>query len=263
MRKSKMVTVDPDWWKVLFDDTYLITDARSVCDERLTCREVDFLEQALGLEKSWSILDLCGGQGRHSLELSRRGFRDVTVLDYSEVLINLGIERARKEGLNTRFIRGDARDTGLPKHGFRVIMVMASSFGYFVDERENRRMLEEMFRLLMPKGSLLLDLPNREHVLNNFVPKSWHEGIEEIVICRERELAEDVIYTREVVISKVKGLIRDETYCTRLYGPERITAMLTSTGFISVKIQKGFVSHAEKEDYGCMTNRMVVNAGKN
>ena len=59
----------PDWWKTLFDETYLITDARSVCDEALTCSEVDFLEQALGLEKSWPILDLCGGQGRHSRDI--------------------------------------------------------------------------------------------------------------------------------------------------------------------------------------------------
>ena len=38
-----MTTFDPDWWKRLFDETYLITDARSVCDERVTRSEVDFL----------------------------------------------------------------------------------------------------------------------------------------------------------------------------------------------------------------------------
>ena len=38
-----MVEVNPEWWKTLFDDVYIITDARSVCDEELTCREVDFI----------------------------------------------------------------------------------------------------------------------------------------------------------------------------------------------------------------------------
>ena len=61
-----MGKVDPDWWKRIFDEIYLITDARSVCDDELTCREVDFLERVLDLKKSWSILDLCGGQGRHA-----------------------------------------------------------------------------------------------------------------------------------------------------------------------------------------------------
>ena len=55
-----MVGVDPDWWKTLFDEVYLITDARSVCDEQLTSREVDFLVHTLDLKKSWPILDLCG-----------------------------------------------------------------------------------------------------------------------------------------------------------------------------------------------------------
>ncbi|MFQ5904704.1 MAG: class I SAM-dependent methyltransferase [Candidatus Binatia bacterium] len=257
-----MKTVDPDWWKTLFDETYLITDARTVCDDGLTCREVDFLEQVLKLEKSWSILDLCGGHGRHALELSRRGFQDVTVLDYSKVLIDLGRERAQKEGLNTMFIRKDARDTGLPSQKFKVIVVIANSFGYFVDEGENEKILREAFRLLMPQGSLCLDLPHREYVLKNFSPQSWHEANEEIVVCRQRRLDEDIMYGREMVMCKNRGMIRDATYCTRLYSPEKVTTLLTSAGFTSVTIQKDFVSHGKKGDYGLMTNRMIVIADK-
>ena len=205
-----MERVDRDWWKTLFDETYLITDARTVCDEGLTCREVDFLECVLKLERSWPILDLCGGQGRHSLELSRRGFQDVSVLDYSKVLIDLGREMAQKEGLNTLFVRRDARETGLPGQRFKVIIVMASSFGYFVDEGENEKILREAFRLLKSKGSLFLDLPHREYVLKNFTPQSWHEANEEeIVVCRKRRLDGDVWCGREIVISKTRGMIRD------------------------------------------------------
>ena len=257
-----MAEVDPEWWKRLFDETYLITDARSVCDDALTCKEVDFLEEVLEMEKSWPILDLCGGQGRHSLELSRRGFQDVTVLDYSEYLINLGREKAEKEGLNTLFVRKDARDTGLPIERFRLILVMASSFGYFVDESENEKILREVFRLLMPKGSLLLDLPNKEYVSKNFTPESWHEANEEIVVCRQRKLEENILYSREMVISKKRGGIRDETYCIRLYSEEEIAAMLAWAGFSSVNIQKDYVSREKREDYGCMTSRIMVIADK-
>ena len=257
-----MEKLDPDWWKTLFDETYLITDARTVCNDGLTCREVDFLEQVLKLEKSWPILDLCGGHGRHSLELSRRGFRDVTVLDYSKVLIDLGRDMAQRESLNTLFMRRDARDTGLPGGRFRVIIVMASSFGYFVDEGENEQILREAFRLLAPKGLLFLDLPHRENVLEKFAPQSWHEANEEIVVCRKRKLDEDVVYGREMVISKATGIIRDVTYCTRLYSREKITTMLRSAGFSSIRIHKDFVSHAGKGDYGLMTHRMIVIAGK-
>ncbi len=257
-----MMEVDGDWWTTLFDETYLITDARTVCDEKLTCREVDFVERFLRPKKTWPILDLCGGQGRHSLELSCRGFRDVTVLDYSEALIHLGREKARKEGLDIQFVQGDARDTGLPGQRFRIVILMASSFGYLVDEGEDRKILEEIFRLLMPKGLLLLDLPNREYFLKNYTPGSWHEANEEIVVCRQREVKGDITYGREMVISKYKGLIRDAAYCTRLYSPGNIAELLTSAGFSSVNIESDFSTHEKREDYGLMTNRMIVIAHK-
>ena len=257
-----MLEADTDWWKTLFDETYLMTDARTGCNEKLKCREVDSLEQALKLEKSWPILDLCGGQGRHSLELSRRGFQDLTVLDYSKVLNELGTERAKKEKLDVLFVRKDARDTGLPSEKFRVVIVMASSFGYFVDEGQNEKILCEAFRLLMPKGSLLLDLPNKEYVSRNFVPQSWHEVDKEIIVCRQRRQDEDIVHSREIVISKRKGLVRDATYCIRLYSPEKITKMLTSACFSSVTIQNDFASHEKDSDYGLMTNRMIVIADK-
>jgi D-alanine-D-alanine ligase len=139
---------------------------------------------------------------------------------------------------------------------------MANSFGYFVDEVENQRVLGEAFRLLKPTGSLLLDLPYREYALKNFVPQSWHEADEDIVVCRQRNLVEDVVYGREMVICKNRGIIRDATYCTRLYSSEKIRTLLTSTGFTSVAIQKDFVSHGKKGDYGLMTNRMIVIAEK-
>jgi D-alanine-D-alanine ligase len=257
-----MVKVDSEWWTRIFDEIYLVTDARSVCDHELTCQEVNFLEHALSLDKSSPILDLCGGQGRHSLELSRRGYKDVTVLDYSEFLIDLGKERAKEEKLETLFIRGDARDTGLPAQKYRAVIIMASSFGYFLNEEENEKVLHESFRILIPGGILLLDLPNLEYIRCNFQPRSWHEADEDIVVCRQRRLEKDILYCREVVVSKRKGLMRDEGYSTRLYSKERISGMLKNTGFHWIDVRKDFVSHERHDDYGCMTNRMIVTAGK-
>jgi D-alanine-D-alanine ligase len=252
----------PDWWKRLFDETYLVTDARSVCDEALTGREVDFLERTLKLQKAWPILDLCGGQGRHSLELARRGFEDVSVVDYSKYLIDLGRRRSRSENLRPSFVQGDARDTKLPAGRFKVIIVMAGSFGYFVDEDENRKILREAFRLLQSRGKLLLDLPSRDYILKDFASSTWHEADEDAVVCRQRKFEDDIIHSREMVISKRKGLIRDEGYCVRLYSQERITAMLTSVGFSDIQIQVDFSPHGKGGDYGCMTNRMIVIAEK-
>ena len=255
--------IDSDWWKELFDDIYLLTDARSVCNKELTRLEVDFLQETLDLDKSAPILDLCGGQGRHSLELSRRGFMKVTVLDYSRYLLEVGKKEAKQEELNTLFIQGDARDTGLHGQSFQFCLIMASSFGYFMNEEENKKILTEASRLLMPKGTLLLDLPDRDYVVQNFKPFSSYKVNGDITVSRERELGDDIIYSRERVISKKKGCLRDKIYCTRLYSPEKILDLLYSTGFSSIRCQQGFMSRAEEGDYGCMTNRMIVTAGKN
>jgi D-alanine-D-alanine ligase len=254
--------IDHNWWKDLFDDVYLLTDARSVCDEALTREEVDFLEETLNLDKSSSILDLCGGQGRHSLELSRRGFMDVTVFDYSGYLIELGGKRARQEALNTVFIQGDARDTGLPGESFKCIIIMASSFGYFLDENENKKILNEAFRLLIPGGTLLLDLPDRDYMLKNFKTFSSHRINEDILVSRTKKLADDVIYGRETVTSQEKGCIRDRTYCIRLYSPEKISKLINSAGFSSITFKKDFMNRETRGDYGCMTNRMIITAKK-
>ena len=64
---GKMVSAEENWWMSIFDDVYLQTDARSVCDDQLTREEVDFLENGPKISKRWQILDLCGGQGRHAL----------------------------------------------------------------------------------------------------------------------------------------------------------------------------------------------------
>jgi len=254
--------IDSDWWKDIFDDIYLLTDARSVCNEELTRMEVNFL-QTLDMDTSSPILDMCGGQGRHSLELSRRGFAKVTVLDYSKYLIGLGGKKAKQEGLNTVFIQGDARNSGLPGQSFRFCLIMASSFGYFMNEEENKKILVEASRLLMYRGTLLLDLPDRDYVLQNFKPFSSHKVGEDITVSRERELGDDIIYSRERVISAQKGCLRDRTYCTRLYSPEKILDLLYSAGFSSITCQKGFMSRAAEGDYGCMTNRMILTAKKN
>jgi len=44
------IQIDNDWWKNIFDDIYLLTDSRSVCDDTLTRSEVDFIEKALNMK---------------------------------------------------------------------------------------------------------------------------------------------------------------------------------------------------------------------
>jgi len=253
---------DENWWMSIFDNVYLQTDARSVCDDHLTRQEVNFLEKGLNISKHWQILDLCGGQGRHALELSRRGFINITVFDYSGYLLLNGKQNAAAEKLAVTFVRGDARCIGLQEGGFDFIMLMGSSFGYFIREGENRKILTESFRLLMPQGFILLDLPDKNHVIDNFKSRTHHRVNNQLEVIRERKLEKDVIYCREKVMNASNNCIRDNVYCTRLYSQQHIQDILQDVGFRDVRFKIDFMRRDKLGDYGCMTNRMIVLARK-
>lgn len=123
--------VRPDWWRQIFNSIYLKTDADLVDDHDITRREVQCFSEILRLSPDDKILDLCCGHGRHSLELAKRGFKDVEGLDRSHYLIQKAKAQAKKEGLSLRFREGDARRLHYPPDTFDAVMLLGNSFGYF------------------------------------------------------------------------------------------------------------------------------------
>lgn len=254
--------VDPDWWKELFDEVYLQTDARSVCDDDVTHREVDLLLELLPLSPHHEILDLCGGHGRHSIELARRGFAHCTVFDYSQFLVDKGSAEAGKRGMEIRFLQGDARQTGLPSDRFDRILILGNSLGYLPPPDGDRQILAEALRLMKRGGRLLLDVVNGAVLKGRFTPAAWHEIGEDLVVCRTRTLAGDLVRTREMVLSKKRGLIRDRYYSLALHDPESMARLLADLGFCDVEVTGDFSPFERKGDFGFMNFRMVVTAGK-
>lgn len=257
-----MIHVEPEWWKTLFDEVYLVTDAPFVCNPGLTKREVDTIVQTLPLHPTTRLLDLCGGQGRHALELAQRGYQHLTVLDYSDFLLRRGHWEACAAGVAVTFCQGDARAMSFADASFDAVLLMANSFGYFVDAADDRRVLTEVARVLTPGGHFLLDLIDRTAALAQFCAESWHEATEDIVVCWKRELVHDVIHVRELVLSKTGGLLRNRTYAERLYSPERIHALLGEAGFGQIVLRRAAFVHDPDgcTDYGLATTRMLVTA---
>jgi D-alanine-D-alanine ligase len=251
------ITVDPDWWKTIFDDVYLLTDARSVCDEEITRREVDLICALLPIRPEHEILDLCGGHGRHSLELCARGFARCTLLDYSGYLIEHATARAAEVGYPINFIRADARNAALAAESFHHVLIMGNSLGYMRDSAADAEILAEANRLLRPGGWLLIDVTDGAAVKGTFNPTAWHEVEEGIVVCRHREMAGNLLHVREMVLSKDKGLIRDCCYAIRLYEPQIIAGLLEKAGFSQVHVHSDFSPHGSSGDYGFMNCRMV------
>jgi D-alanine-D-alanine ligase len=258
-----MIAVDPHWWKTLFDDVYLLTDAPIVCNPPLTKLEVDVVERVLRLRPTDYILDLCGGQGRHALELVRRGYEHLTVLDYAAFLLQHGQRTAADEGLTVNFCRGDAR--AIPLRAASVdVVVMANSFGCFVDPTEDHQVLAEAARVLRRGGRFLLDLMDARFIRRHFLAESWHEATDDAVVCWKRELVGDVVCVREMVLSKTRGLLRDRTYAERLYAPEQLRTLLPEVGLVNPRVhRKAFVHNADNgTDYGLAAHRILITATK-
>ncbi|MEK7731721.1 MAG: class I SAM-dependent methyltransferase, partial [Planctomycetota bacterium] len=147
-----------DWWRTLFNSIYLKTDGDVVENDRNTIRDVDLLIRAAGLEPNDRILDLCCGQGRHCLELARRGFKQITGFDRSRYLIRLARKRAKTEGLAVSLHEGDARRFRFPEDSFHCVALMGNSFGYFDREEDDLAVLLGAQRVLRAGGLLAMDL---------------------------------------------------------------------------------------------------------
>lgn len=254
------IEVKSDWWKTLFDEIYLITDARSVCNDEITVGEVDLVCRLIPVQPSQNILDLCGGHGRHSLELCRRGFTHCTVFDYSQTLLNIGVRQAAQSNLAVEFIQGDARNIDMPPAGYHHVLILGNSLGYALEPGADLQILGEARRLLTKDGWILIDVADGGAVQARFNPRAWHEIGDDVVVCRRRELRDGVIRAREMILNKTSGLVRDQTYAIRCYTSEALTDLVSEAGFSNIRIQRNFSSGPAEEDLGFMDHRMVVTA---
>jgi D-alanine-D-alanine ligase len=254
--------VPPDWWRDLFDEVYLQTDARSVLDEEVTRWEVDGLINTLDLRPEERILDLCGGHGRHALDLARRGYSKVMVLDFSQPLLSLGRAQARRQSLPVVFVRGDARHIPMGGESFAVVLCLANSFGYGASRHDDLLILRESGRLLRRGGRLFLEVADPEFVRRRLPPQSWHEASEDLVVCRRRWLTAEHLVCREVVLSRARGLVRDSTYQMRLYDPGALRGLLSEAGFSRVRFGQAAPRSQPGDERGSLSRRLAVTAWK-
>jgi len=259
---TKNLDIPSDWWKTLFDEIYLITDARSVCNEEITSREVDLICALLPIRAHDHILDLCGGHGRHSLEFCARGFSCCTLVDYSACLLKTAQKKALSCNYSMGCIRSDARKAGLCSDYYHHVLILGNSLGYLTEKDADKEILTEAWRILRPKGWALVDITNGDHVKKRMTPMAWHEIAPEYVVCRERHLVENTLRAREVVLSKKKGLIRDRNYAIHLYSPASVKALMEEAGFGNIQVHTDFSPHCQPGDYGFMNCRMVVTGQK-
>jgi D-alanine-D-alanine ligase len=255
--------VKADWWRHLFNANYLRTDGDVVNDARITANEVDLFLGAISPAPESPMLDLCCGQGRHVLELARRGYTKVCGLDRSHYLIRRARATRRKEGLEGSFREGDARRLPFPENAFEYVLIAGNSFGYFETSQDDLRVLNEVRRVLRNGGHLLIDITDGDHMRASHEPRSWEWIDKNYFVCRERSLSEngERLVSREVITHVRKGVIADQFYAERLYSPESIRGLLETAGFTDIEVRAQIAGESTRnQDLGMMGHRILVTA---
>ena len=239
------------------------TDGDVVGDDAITAREIDLFLEAFSPEPQGEILDLCCGQGRHVLELARRGYTRVTGLDRSHYLIRRARAVRKKEGLTAQFREGDARHLPFPSDAFDHVMIAGNSFGYFETSADDLRVLDEVQRVLRNGGTLLIDITDGDYMRANFEPRSWEWIDRNYFVCRERSLSADAdrLISREVITHTRKGVVADQFYAERLYSPETIKGLLATAGFCDIEVRAEISGDSTRnQDLGMMGQRLLITA---
>lgn len=254
-----------EWWRDLFSSLYLKTDGDVVEHEASTASEVDAIVAACNLASDAAILDLCCGQGRHTIELARRGFTSLTGIDRSRYLVRLARRRAKKENFSITFKEGDARDIRLPKASQDLVCMMGNSFGYFDREEDDLAVLQAVIRVLKPGGRLLLDITDGDWMRDHFEPRSWEWIDQNQFVCRERSISADgkKLISREVVTHAERGVIADQLYAERLYSKSSLAALLQSAGLENITFKTAMDGQSARDpgmgqDLGMMAHRFFI-----
>jgi SAM-dependent methyltransferase len=214
------------WFEEVFDEDYLRTLPFMSADQ--TLREVEFIEESLGVKPGGQVLDVGCGYGRHAIELVQRGL-DVTGLDLSLPLLLRAADEAQKRAVSVNFVHADMREMAFEKQ-FDGIYCMLTSFGYF-DEETNLRVAEGIGRALKPGGRFLLDLVNRDYVAGDLPSRVWWEG-NGCVVLEEVDFnfhTSRILTHRSIVFEDGRQI--EQEISVRAYSLHEIGRLLRQAGF--------------------------------
>src|SRR5262245_33900459 len=151
--------------------------------------DVENAIKLLGVPPGSRVLDMPCGPGRHSLELLKAGFR-VTGVDRTRRFIEQARARCAPFGDRSELVLSDMRE--FRRAGaFDAAINLFTSFGYFKDPADDRRVAEGFFASLRPGGGLLLDLVGKEVIARSFRERDWSRVDERTILLEERTMPPD------------------------------------------------------------------------
>ncbi len=223
------------WYEALFDNYGKQYDKESFAQG--TQGECDFIEREVRFDKTTRILDIGCGTGRHTIELTRRGYK-VTGVDLSHAQLKRAHEKAQELGLQIDFRQADARALSFEAEFELAIMLCEGAFPLMETDEMNYEILKNAAKALVPGGKFIFTTLNGLFPLFN----SLQEFFAQEPAGTDAQYAGhtfDILTFRDHNVTKFvddDGNERELQCNERYYVPSEITWLLRSLGFGTIGI---------------------------
>ena len=223
------------WYEELFDNYAKTYDTEEFT--KGTIGECDFIEKEINYDKAAKILDIGCGTGRHSIELSKRGY-SVAGIDLSESQLEHAKEKASEESLKIDFQKHDARIPHYLNVFDLVIMLCEGGFPLMETDEMNFQILKNAANALKVKGKLIFTTLNGLFPLFHSVKDFFAEAAKEGNATYKNNTFNLMTFrdhnTTEIIddSGNQKSLDCNERY----YVPSEITWLLKSLDFKNIEI---------------------------
>jgi len=242
------------WFDEYFDDNYFDLEEP---EDAETLYHILFVKSFLTCPPGSEILDLACGAGRLSYAMTRLNYK-VTGLEYNDGLVYYCRTKAKKENLDTVFVKGDMRKIPFEDR-FDFVLNFNHSFGYFIDS-ENIDVIKEVYKALKSGGRFLIDLASKETLLMDFdqqVRKWFRKNDKYYLMHREFDVLTDRFDT---YLHVVGDKVEKHTYeaSIRYYSYPEMKRILLDAGFRILEVYGSF----DKKPYVLGCQRMIILAEK-
>ena len=152
-------------------------------------------------------------------------------LDYSEHL--LAQARRRGTGRTLRYRQGDMRRLPARWTGrFDAVLNLFTSFGFFQDADDDRRVIAEVARVLKPGGTLVWNGGSRDGVMARFLERDWWRTADGTMVAHERSF--DPLSGFLTVRSTWQGpkASGEREHRIRLYTASRLAELCVEAGLL-------------------------------
>ncbi len=223
------------WYESLFENYANKYDKENFTQG--TKGECDFIESELNYNKSLKILDVGCGTGRHSIELTKRGYY-VTGIDYSENQLNRAKEKSVEENLKINFQIQDARSLTFENEFDAAIMLCEGGFPLMETDEMNFEILKSVTKSLKQNRKFIFTTLNGLfplfHSVEEYCSTSSEEGN---AVYRNNTF--DLMTFRDHNITEIEDDSGKKTTLNcneRYYVPSEITWLLKSLGYKTIEI---------------------------